>query len=242
MRSTTQGAGNSVNDNLALYLDAANQISYPGSGNRWYDMSSQKNDFTLVASPTYTGKGFSFNGSTQYAQCINNTFGNFNSGSFTMEYVANATAATSQAAIIMKRNQSTNIGIASNPGLCDRIGANECFVQDDNPGAASGDRTHIVTLGSMTVGTTAHMVYTIERNGFDATGSRYLNGTLTTTNRKTFVGSNTIDNANTMLLMAGSGATVGGSLYLVRFYNKVLTSDEVLQNYEALRPRFFPVP
>jgi hypothetical protein len=42
-----------VTDGLALYLDAANSKSYPGSGNTWYDLSRNGYNGTLTGGPTY---------------------------------------------------------------------------------------------------------------------------------------------------------------------------------------------
>jgi hypothetical protein len=236
-RSTTEGAGSIITNGLDMYLDANNNRSYPGSGATWFDLSGNKNNFTLVNSPTYTGKTIDFNGSTQYASCVNSTFGNYGSNSFTFEYAVNVIAAGSQAAIMMKRTQATNIGTAANPGICDRVGAVQFFVQDSNPGGTSNDNTHVVNLSSIAIGTKAHMIYTIERNGFDATGSRYLNGVLTNVDRKTFIGANSIDNNNTMVLMLGSSQYVAGSIYVMRFYNRALSSTEVKQNYLATKAK-----
>ena len=41
------GYGRIVTDGLVLCLDAADNNSYPGSGNTWYDLSGNGNDFTL---------------------------------------------------------------------------------------------------------------------------------------------------------------------------------------------------
>jgi hypothetical protein len=59
-----------VEDGLVLYLDAANERSYPGSGNTWYDLSGNSNSLT-----TYNGASFvsdnlgsvQFDGSNDYA-------------------------------------------------------------------------------------------------------------------------------------------------------------------------------
>lgn len=42
-----------VKDGLVLYLDAANQKSYPGSGTTWGDLSGNGNNGTLVNGPTF---------------------------------------------------------------------------------------------------------------------------------------------------------------------------------------------
>ena len=58
-------------DGLRLYLDAANPLSYPGTGSTWTDLSSQGKTATLVNSPQFeTANGGEFNfvsASTQYA-------------------------------------------------------------------------------------------------------------------------------------------------------------------------------
>jgi hypothetical protein len=61
---------------LIFYLDAVNPRSYPGSGSTWFDLSPNKNNFTLFNTPTYTQNGttgtyLTFNGSNQYARSTN---------------------------------------------------------------------------------------------------------------------------------------------------------------------------
>jgi hypothetical protein len=67
--------GNMVTSSLLVSLDAGNVISYPGSGNVWYDLSGNGNHFTL-----YNGVGYSaddggcltFDGSNDYASSASN--------------------------------------------------------------------------------------------------------------------------------------------------------------------------
>ena len=48
-----------VTDGLVLYLDAANQKSYPGSGTTWYDISGKGKHFTLDGSGiTWNSAGY----------------------------------------------------------------------------------------------------------------------------------------------------------------------------------------
>jgi hypothetical protein len=68
---------------LQLYLDASNKLSYPGTGNIWYDLSSNKKDFTWASSPTYNSTGIRYfntlansaNGPASNSFNINNTSG-----------------------------------------------------------------------------------------------------------------------------------------------------------------------
>lgn len=58
-----------ITSGLVLYLDAANQKSYSGSGTTWADLSGNNYTNTLRNSPTFSGDNggsITFNGSTQY--------------------------------------------------------------------------------------------------------------------------------------------------------------------------------
>jgi hypothetical protein len=58
------GGPNIVTSGLVLNLDAGNSKSYSGSGTVWTDLSGQNRNGTLVNSPTYNANGtFSFSGS-----------------------------------------------------------------------------------------------------------------------------------------------------------------------------------
>jgi hypothetical protein len=61
---------NIITTDLLLYLDAGNVSSYPGSGNTWYDLSTNVNHGTLsttsMANTTSTPKKFTFNGTNNF--------------------------------------------------------------------------------------------------------------------------------------------------------------------------------
>lgn len=54
-----------VTDGLVLCLDAADTLSYPGSGTTWTDLSGRGNHHTITGSPTYNSGRFTLDGSTQ---------------------------------------------------------------------------------------------------------------------------------------------------------------------------------
>jgi hypothetical protein len=67
--STVSGGPNAVLDNLALYLDAANPVSYPGTGTAWTDLSLNRRGGTLVNGPTYSSSNLGsivFDGTDDY--------------------------------------------------------------------------------------------------------------------------------------------------------------------------------
>ena len=66
-----------VTDGLVLCLDAADQNSYSGSGNTWYDLSGNGNNGTLVNGVGYSGDNLgslSFDGVNDYASLTTNIF------------------------------------------------------------------------------------------------------------------------------------------------------------------------
>ena len=65
-----------VTDGLVLCLDAADQNSYPGSGNTWYDLSGNGNNGTLVNGVGYNSGNLGslvFGGVDDYVNCENTT-------------------------------------------------------------------------------------------------------------------------------------------------------------------------
>jgi hypothetical protein len=44
----SSGGPDGISDGLVLALDAANKISYPGSGTSWYDLSNNVNTSVLA--------------------------------------------------------------------------------------------------------------------------------------------------------------------------------------------------
>jgi hypothetical protein len=72
-------------DNLVLYLEGNQIISYPTTGSTWYDLSGNTNNGTLINSPTFDSNGyFTFDGVDDYASINNNSNLVFGNGSFSV--------------------------------------------------------------------------------------------------------------------------------------------------------------
>ena len=69
-----------VTDGLVILLDATRRMSYPGSGNIWYDLSGNGNNFTLYNTPDYVSRTLKFDGISDYAALPNNATLNFSRG------------------------------------------------------------------------------------------------------------------------------------------------------------------
>ena len=235
---------------LVLNLDASNRISYPGIGGSWYDISGYGNHFTLTGTPTWTGKAFTFNenGGNHYAQCINNTCGNFGTDSFTIEYVVSmptSTATNGSSCLISKRSTYVVIGGAGEGyrGWMER-NTNGFFVQDNNPDGFTNDYAGIINLTATPYDNTLyHIVQTVKRNGTQATGSQYKNGVLngaidTVDFAAGVAGDGIISNTSYWQIFAGAaGGYTTGSMYLMRAYSRALTAAEVQTNYQSIRSK-----
>jgi hypothetical protein len=233
------GGPNAIQDGLVLVLDASDRNSYASGSTIWYDLSGNGNNFTLQNSPALTGSYLYFNGINQKADCVNSTFGNFGTGSFTLEYVlfTNGSGSNGFAAVIMKRWAVTNIGGAS--GFVDRIFANIFYTQDSNPG---GNRANVLEINYTTPrNVNNHIVQVINKDstGLIASGSTYINSSLFASANRTYIGDGSVNNGNTVRLMwsEGENGYLSGNLYSVRAYNRALTPAEIRQNYNAQKTR-----
>jgi len=250
-----------ITDGLVLYLDAGNLVSYPGSGTTWKDLSSNDNDFTLINSPTYQNSSIRFNldGTiNQYATCVNSTFGNFNKEDFTIEYVANFPSTNTQFSAVLSNNHGAyhSTGSATVAGYSLGI-VNQTYFQDNGYRANSNLEQFGANATNMPLkDQITHQAYTIQRgpsNVDTITGKLYKTGSLTTTitydmgpTRFATDGRNPLGNSNisntiyplTMMRAAANSYYASGSLYQIRVYNRVLSSTEVTQNYNALKYRF----
>ena len=175
-----------VTEGLSLYLDASYASSYAGSGTNWLDISGNDNHFTLYNSPTYetTKLTFNVNGANQYAQCNNNNFGNYGSGSFTMEYFFNLSTApntnNSVSTLFIKRDQSIAIVSPGHPGWTFNPGGNgySGFISWMDSNGVSNDLTHRIDYNTTKIpeNINLHVIHTVERNNLEITGSWYKNG------------------------------------------------------------------
>ena len=241
-----------MDSSLKLWLDAGQTTSYPGSGNTWYDISGNGNNFTLVGSPTPISNGLAFSGNNwnpQWAYCNNTTCGNFDANSFTIEYCVSTLGNTRSGydAIISKRSNITSVGANGGNGWGYRNGSATLFFQDSNSGAGSPGTAYPYISGITTPTQITHHAITMTRTGLNAITSLYINNVLFAgaSANTTFVGDGLITNGMPIYLMSPSGSynglsplTLIGNLYFVKIYNRALSTQELTQNFNAIRGRY----
>jgi hypothetical protein len=213
-----------VTDGLVLSLDAGNTKSYVSGSNTWFDKSGYGYNGTLTNGPTFnTGSlgSIVFDGVDDYV--------NVNSNPIT-------------------GSSPSTVEFWMIPSVVTNTAVGEAFLQIGNPGSNqmrlyffrnskfavayySNDFTFNYTA---VANTTYHAVFT--ENGSGAV-QLYINGVL--------VSSGNLATPNTQ----GSGYQLGrysggpstffnGKMFSHRTYNRVLSAQEVSQNFNALRGRF----
>ena len=228
--STLSGGPNIVTDGLVMYLDAANQKSYPGSGTAWVDLSGNGNISTLTNGPTWNSNDVMvFDGVDDQ---INR--GSRNGTSFTD--TDNMTVS-----VFLKINNKNVAGVlgrfstgAIYDGWTIWVYLDKIIFFNTNE-FGNYDPAYNNTGYSFTNGEWFH--FAVTRDSVNKTLKWYVNGVLnqeyTTTSsiyRKTNNGISFghLDNNNYL----------NGSIGPCQIYNRALTATEVLQNYNAQKGRF----
>ena len=208
-----------VTDGLVLCLDAANSKSYPGTGTTWGDLSGNGNNGTLVNSPTYSsanGGTFNFDETNDYV-LVNNT-------------AILPTAAYTKIAVFRPESSTSNIISGGSDGQhAFWMGGTSTTLQAGHNGNwdtvtySPGDMLNQWWIGAVTFNTVTGWVL-------------YLNGQQVNTNASTttFVGGNVVriaayNNASNLF---------DGDIAIAMIYNRVLSAQEILQNYNATKSRF----
>ena len=204
-----------VTNGLTLYLDSVNSKSYPGSGTTWTNLSSNTNPLTLVNSPTFSANGvFSFNGSNQYATTSNN--------------VLNSTAYTKCAWFQTSNLSATNNIISGNNGQ-------HAFWLAGGNKLNSGHNGGWSTVQSNTTLVTNQWYFGVVTFNTTTGWALYLNGLLEVTNASTTTFTGTGD---VLVAAYGNSNLFQGQINGVFIYNRVLTAQEIQQNFNALRGRY----
>lgn len=225
-----------ITDGLVLYLDAANSKSYPRSGNTWIDLSGYNNHGTLINGVGYTAnnKGsLVFDGSDDTGTIISNESLNIISTISIQSWVKfrSAPSTSGNPNIVDKWNWPDNkrswfLGTEAGK-LATRI---------------SVDGTYANSIGIIHVSPTlnAWMQLTTSFTGNDL--YFYVNGNIAaaahTDITPYFI------NTTTNILLGRAVGSEGSIRYLnadisnIQIYNRALSSQEVKQNFNALRSRY----
>ena len=213
---------NIISNGLVLYLDPANTRSYTGIGLTAYSVSSIGSTGILTNGPTYktaNGGSFVLDGTNDYIYAPVDT-----------------TLFTTQATMIIWLKNDVASPNAGQTGLIGYFngGGNDHYPWTGDSAYFStfrNNRLGPITLSASIGRTSAHMVTVTT----DATNWKlYQNTTLVTTQSAS--SSVYLDNFN--IGKSNGEYYYQGNIYAFMIYNRALTSDEILQNYNALKQRF----
>jgi len=243
------GGPDIVEDGLLFHVDAADKNSYPGTGNTWYDLSGNGYNFTLVNSPLVAQERY-FDFSTNeyaYLPLANYTGTSLDrvAQSFSAEIVFQF-AGTSSRKKFFGNGQYGNggwnigcgynnfnridIGVYSNYNTCNPTEGVNCQYNRGNIGLDySLNNTEFF-----------HYLFTYSYvSQTSATSKLYVNGTLVSQ-----VGTNKGGTTAAITILAIGANTQGGwssafgNVGFARMYDRVLSTEEVEQNYKATKARF----
>lgn len=216
-----------ITDGLVLNLDAAQLRSYPTTGTTWTDLSGNGNNGTLVNGPTFnSGNGGSivFDGVDDYVSLPTtnlSSLGLTGRTAKTMEIwmTCDSTANTFKFAFAI-----------GTPGIGNAffIGSNAatlCY-------GGYGDDFTVSNFYADKIGIPLHLVLTYD----GTTGIGYYNGTQHASAAKTWNMGSTYFRIGQQVNDYGEFWT--GKIFVARVYNRTLSAQEVLQNYNATKNRF----
>jgi hypothetical protein len=212
---------NIVTSGLVLNLDSANKDSYPGTGTTWTDLSGNGNNGTLVNGLTFlpnsNGGIFNFDNADDAVICTNNASVQITVGTITGWF--KVTNGSSVNGIIAKQNAW---GLFVWNDTLSTYDWGNTAQRDTGINVADGNWHYAVMTFTETIGTPSNNAII------------YLDGTavLTTTVK------NLNQNVTVQVGEANASQYFGGFIGQASIYNRVLSSTEVLQNYNAQKTRF----
>lgn len=214
------GGPDIVTDGLVLHLDAGNSKSYPGSGNTWFDLSSNNNNGVISGSiySSDNNGSFNFDGNDKITSTNNSSL------QITIGTIGAWFKAT-----------NTNTGVH---GIIAKQSAWGLFVWGNTLRAYSWGSPAAVRSTTKVVGDNiwhyAAMTFAETMGNPSNNATIYLDGinVLTTTIK------HSAHNVTVQIGEANASQFFRGNIAQASVYNRVLSSTEILQNYNALKGRF----
>jgi hypothetical protein len=218
------GGPDIITDGLVCYLDAGNSKSYSGTGNTWYDLSNNNNNFTLS----------------------NSVYNNQNQGSLS----TGSNIRIYKSGTVLNKDNNLTIMVVVVSGACSYLeghsgGCTLNYLSADNTGAildqylpsGSGGRVNLSYASNSGIKIIAHTLTSDRTATWFYNGSFYSGGTGETYTggcgslEETIIGNRTVS-TNT------NHSPVSGRISIIQIYNRALLSSEILANYNALKGRF----
>jgi hypothetical protein len=224
---------NVVTDGLVLRLDPANIKSYQGTGTSFKDLTTNLSDFTLVNTPTFNTNGFfTFNGTNQYASRAHTTIIKPSAAISIEQWLSadNWNAGTSSS------NYKCALSCTEGGGYSHNIWSGNFYSY-----IYAGGKYLVPSASVSNFSGWHHFVTT-----FDGRYAKlFIDGSLANTDDYGSANKTMTYASNSIFLGAEAGASTSptgsywqGKISTTSIYNKALTNDEILQNYNSTKTRF----
>lgn len=235
-------APNIVTDNLVLYLDAANTKSYISGSTVWNDISRSQLNGTLTNGPTFSsanGGSIVFDGSDDYIDNIGDlssfsfiqntavftiTFWMKTSNYTALYYPAGNTPTSAEKGFFVGKSAAgaLTLQVFDGSGVVNRL-----IIYSTVDGVIADNNWHHISYSANKLTTTVNVYVD---GVLKTTGSSTGLWTLSTGDSTRTLNIGRINNYNPNKLV--------GNIANFSIYNKALTAQEILQNYNATKTRF----
>lgn len=220
--------GSIITTDLVLHLDAGISSSYPGTGSTWYDLSTEGNDGTLNNGVGYSSGYLTFDGVNDYVEIPDSS--SLTSSNLTINAWVRATSITAAFLAIIGK------------GISDANEEYGCMFNSSNLYFDVGNQgPYTYPPYSFSAGTWYNICVVNSRPSSSSTLLCYVNGASISigTVRPTYsLGNNSNPVSIGRRFYNNTANSFDGDIAHVSIYNKVLTPSEILENYNALSPRF----
>jgi len=229
----THAGPNIVESGLLLHFDAADINSYPGSGTVWTDLV---NGYQLTAqgNPTFNGKGFTFDGNGDYF--ISSGIPNTTTDGVTLIAVCKPTTISRRHYVADIRynepgvtTEGAAIGFDSNGTVFNFARDSTGFDETSGPSTYLTGNTYFIGIRRAPSSTSIEVL--------DSDNNTWISPTLSSDGLSTgsigvsgLIIGNYANPSNTYTFI--------GDIYSVMVYNRYLTDQETLQNFNATKTRF----
>jgi hypothetical protein len=216
-------------DGISMNLDASNPISYPGTGNTWYDISG--NNLHATGSTPITGQALQ--GNQPYSTASNTIL---NTDIHSIFFSIQITGSTGTWDKIFGYEPivppATTAATDRSPGIW-RYPSNKLIHWRYDPGNTDSDFSSTATSAYISAGTefSDNTWYYVGLSKNGATTSVYVNGIKL--GDRTGIASPKTAGASAIKLYPGYTGT--SKMRHLHIYNRILTDQEVLVNYNAIK-------
>ena len=223
-----------VTNNLVLYYDPSNSLSYSGSGTVINDLSGNGLNGTM-SNITFTSPYFTYNGTSSQIQVVDNVLLEPGSGDWTMEVWVNQSVSGNDVVLGKFDNGGQTIDVSYSIRT-----TNTTYYAQLGSGSGSGSSLFVNSTNYVgTIGSWSQIVY-VFTNIAANTLQTFVNGSSIGT-----VGHNLssiLNSTNPLYIGSYNGGEYSqwfdGKIGIVRLYNVALTSSQVLQNYNADKSKY----